>query len=434
MGTVLIVDDVEDLRFSLGNSVKREGHNVLTAASGSEALETLRSSVIDLIFLDIGLPDGDGVELIPKFKEISEDVDIVMLTGMNDAKTAVQSLREGAVDYIVKPFDIIEFRTILHRIMQARLLGKQMLVDARDAGLESIIGSCDAMMRVKETIRTASEAELPVLITGETGTGKELAARAVHAARSKTSGVFVKIDCGTLSENLIEDELFGHEKGAFTDAFSDKKGLVEVANNGTLFLDEIANLPISLQPKLLRLIEESMFRKVGGLKDIKVNVRIIAATNADLEQKIDTGKFRDDLYYRLNVVPIELPPLRDRGEDIHLLANSFLRTLCSELRKEIKGISPSMLENMLGYDWPGNIRELRNLIEREVLFCKGGWLTSTALKPMQQSPLPAADELVPLREMERRYIKRVLNATNNNKSKAARILEISRTTLREKLD
>ncbi len=434
MGAVLIVDDEEDIRFSLTTSVKRQGHQVFSAASGREALEIMRSAIIELIFLDLSLPDGNGIDLIAQFKEISSDIDIVMLSGLNDAKTAVQSLREGAVDYIVKPFDLIEFKSVLHRLMQSRLLCKQALLAGSSHSMETLIGACPSMLQVKDTIQMAAEVVSPVLITGETGTGKELVARAIHDSRSQQNGVFVKIDCGTLSESLIEAELFGHTKGAFTDAVSEKKGLVEVADGGTLFLDEIGNLPIALQPKLLRLIEESIFRKVGGVKDIRVNVRIIAATNADIELEIDKGRFREDLFYRLNVIPLELPPLRDRGQDILMLANSFLRTLSRDQKKAIKGITPSASEAMLAYDWPGNIRELRNLIEREVIFCKTEWLAPTGLRSSSPSKRYPADQLVTLRENERNYVRKVLNYTNNNKSKAARILDISRTTLREKID
>ncbi len=433
MGAVLIVDDVEDLRFSLSNTVRKEGYTVFTASTGSEALEIVRSTIIDVVFLDIGLPDGSGIHLISALQEIAGDIDIVMLTGMNDAKTAVESLREGAVDYIVKPFDIIEFKSILKRLMQSRLMAKQVMVEHRNKGIDTLIGTCEPMLRVKEAIAMAAEVEAPVLITGETGTGKELVARAIHAAREPGKGVFVKVDCGTLSANLIESELFGHDRGAFTDAQSEKKGLVEVASGGTLFLDEIGNLPISLQPKLLRLIEEATFRKVGGLKDIQVSVRIVAATNVDIQREIAAGSFREDLFYRLNVIPIELPPLRDRGEDVLLLANLFLRTFSAELKKQIKGIAPSASSAMLAHDWPGNIRELRNLIEREVIFCKTGWLNPTGLRPAIPAPEPSHEELVPLRENERKYIQRVLRAAGDNKSEAARILGISRTTLREKL-
>ena len=434
MSAVLIVDDQDDLRFTLSKIVEKQGYSATTAANGMDALDVLRSSVIDLVFLDIGLPDCSGIDLIHTIKEIGSDIDIVMLSGLNEAKAAVESLRAGAVDYITKPFDIIEFKAILNRILQARLMGKKAILEHRDMGIDSIIGSSPPMIRVKKTIVKGSEVDSAVLITGETGTGKELTARAIHESRPGQNGVFVKVDCGTLSASLIESELFGYEKGAFTDARSDKKGLVEVANGGTLFLDEIGNLPIELQPKLLRLIEESTFRRVGGLKDIQVKIRIIAATNVDIEEQIDRGTFREDLYYRLNIIPILLPPLRDRGEDILLLADFFLHDLQKELKKNFNGFTPEACTKMLQHDWQGNIRELRNLIEREVIFTPTGWITLSSLNATSQAPAAKDSSIqLSLREMEQQYILKVLNSVNNNKSKAARILGISRTTLREKL-
>ena len=434
MSAVLIVDDQEDLRFTLSKIVEKQGYSATTAANGKDALDILRSSVIDLVFLDIGLPDGSGIDLIHTIKEIGEDIDIVMLTGINEAKTALESLRAGAVDYIVKPFDILEFKAILNRILQARLMGKRATLEHQEMGISSIIGTSPPMMRVKKTIAMGSEVNSAVLITGETGTGKELTARAIHESHPGQKGVFVKVDCGTLSSNLIESELFGYEKGAFTDARSDKKGLVEVANGGTLFLDEIGNLPIELQPKLLRLIEESTFRRVGGLKDIRVNIRIITATNVDIEEQIDRGTFREDLYYRINVIPIPLPPLRERGDDILLLADFFLHDLQKELKKKFNGFTPEACRKMLHHDWQGNIRELRNFIEREVIFSKSGWISMASLTGNSQTSATTNSKiLLSLRDMEQQYIKKVLNSVNNNKSKAARILGISRTTLRDKL-
>ncbi|HBG18088.1 MAG: hypothetical protein A2X81_11250 [Desulfobacterales bacterium GWB2_56_26] len=436
MGTVLIVDDQEDLRYSLAKVVEKEGYRVITAAAGRDGLDILRSAVIDLVFLDIGLPDVSGIDLIGDIQEIAGDIDIVMLTGINEAKTAVASLRAGAVDYIVKPFDIIEFRAILNRLLQARLMRKKASLLHQEIGIGTILGESPPMRRVKEAIKLAAQVDSPILITGETGTGKEITARAIHDSRPghpRHKGVFVKVDCGTLSSNLMESELFGYEKGAFTGAAVDKKGLVEVASGGTLFLDEIGNLPIDLQPKLLRLIEESTFRKVGGLKDIKVKIRIVAATNADIEEQIDRGKFREDLFYRLNVLPIALPPLRQRGEDVLLLADFFLLELQRELKKNLQGFTPEARRKILQHDWPGNIRELRNIIEREVIFTTGGWLTLAGLTPDSQAPDTKKEPLPSLREMERQYIHKVLNAVNNNKSKAARILGISRTTLRDSL-
>jgi DNA-binding NtrC family response regulator len=433
MGAVLIVDDQEDLRFSLAKIVEKQGYRVSTAANGADALDMLRSAIVDLVFLDIGLPDVSGIDLIATIKEIGDDIDIVMLTGINEAKTAVQALRAGAVDYIVKPFDIIEFKAILERILQARLMRKKATLLQQEVGVAAIIGSSPPMVKVKETIRMAAGVDAAVLITGETGTGKELVARAIHDSRPGQNGVFVKVDCGTLSSNLMESELFGYDKGAFTDARTEKKGLVEVANGGTLFLDEIGNLPVDLQPKLLRLIEESTFRRVGGLKDIEVKIRIIAATNADIEEQIDRGRFREDLYYRLNILPIALPPLRDRGEDILLLADFFLQELQKELKKNLQGFTTEARTKILSHCWQGNIRELRNLIEREVIFNQSGWLTMAGLSAENPSTGVKKESLLSLKEMEQLHIKKVLNAVNNNKSKAAKILGISRTTLRENL-
>ena len=432
MGTVLIVDDQEDLRYALARIVTKQGYRAATAASGGEAMDILRSSLIDLVFLDIGLPDVSGLMLIEAIKGISDDIDIVMLTGINEAKTAVQALRAGALDYIVKPFDMVEFKTSLDRILQSRLLRKKAALLQPEVGISAILGNSPAMRQVKEAIGMAAAVDAAVLITGETGTGKELAARAIHECRSGQNGVFVKVDCGTLSGNLMESELFGYDKGAFTDARADKKGLVELAHGGTLFLDEIGNLPIELQPKLLRLIEESTFRKVGGLKDIAVKIRIIAATNADIAEHIDLGRFREDLYYRLNVLPIALPPLRRRGDDVLLLAEFFLEEMRRELKKPITGFSPEGRRRILDHDWPGNIRELRNAIEREMIFCRGPQLSMSALG--DKGGAPVKKEVLPtLQEMERQYIRKVLAAVDNNKSKAARILGISRTTLREHL-
>ena len=432
-GSVLIVDDQEDLRYSLARVVEKEGYQATTAASGRDGLDILRSSVVDLVFLDIGLPDASGIDLIGAMREIAGDIDIVMLTGINEARTAVASLRAGAVDYIVKPFDLIEFKSSLNRILQARLMRKKASLARQEVGVSTILGESPAMRRVKEAIGMAALVDSPVLITGETGTGKELTARAIHDNRPGRNGVFVKVDCGTLAGNLMESELFGYEKGAFTDAAGDKKGLVEVASGGTLFLDEIGNLPVDLQPKLLRLIEEATFRKVGGLKDITVKIRIIAATNAELEEQIDRGRFREDLFYRLNVLPIALPPLRKRGEDVLRLADFFLLELQRELKKNLRGFTPEAREKMLRHDWPGNIRELRNSIEREVIFTNGGWLTLAGLTTDSPAAARQSEPLPSLKEMERQYIRKVLNAVNNNKSKAARILGISRTTLRESL-
>jgi DNA-binding NtrC family response regulator len=437
MGKILVVDDSEDLRLSLSGLVKKEGYSVFTAASGAEALSAVNSQVIDLVFLDIGLPDANGISLISEIKEIASDIDIVMLTGMNDAQTAVTALKAGAVDYIVKPFDIVEFKNILDRIMKTRRSVKQSLLDRRAKGIDKIIGQSDTIVRLKEEIRTASGVRAPVLITGETGTGKELVARAIYDLSENKNGIFVKVDCSTLSPSIIESELFGYERGAFTDARSDKKGLVEMADGGVLFLDEIGTLPPGLQPKLLRLIEESAFRRVGGLKDISVDVRIVAATNLYLEQEVTKGTFREDLYYRLKVISLSVPPLRERRSDIVILQKYFLALFNRELRKQIQGLTPEAERVLSNYRWPGNIREFRNCMERAVIYCKGEWIAPEDLNIPRFSPGEEgggeSGHFVTLEDMERKYIREVLSSVNDNKTLASKILGISRTTLREKL-
>ena len=433
MSVVLIVDDQDDIRFGLAKIVEKQGYSAITAANGGDAMDLIHSSVIDLIFLDIGLPDGSGIDLIRPIKEAIDDIDIVMLTGINDARTAIEALRAGAVDYMVKPFDLIEFKGILNRLLQSRMMAQRAALTPCPTGISAIIGTSRPMLRVKQTITSSAEVNSSVLITGETGTGKELAARAIHDSRPGQTGVFVKVDCGTLSAQLIESELFGHEKGAFTDAGTSKKGLVEIANGGTLFLDEIGNLPLELQPKLLRLIEESTFRRVGGIKDIRVKIRIIAATNVDIDAQIAKGAFRQDLYYRLNVIPLSLPPLRERGEDILLLADFFLHQLQKEMKKHFTGFAPEAGAKLLRHAWQGNIRELRNVLEREVIFSKNEWLTLSSLTVNGHASAAKPIPLLSLRQMELQYIEKVLRKVDNNKSKAARILGISRTTLRDKL-
>lgn len=436
MSTVLIIDDDDDISFTLKNIVKKQGYDTAIAPSGAKGIELLSTTITDIVLLDIGLPDISGLELIKNIRDISPDTDIIVLTGMDDAKTAVDAIKNGAIDYIVKPFELVEFRNTLNRVMQARLMTKKAAQASQGVDDAQMIGSSNVMRAVFEQITIASEVPSPVLITGQTGTGKELTARAIHnSSQQHDQGVFVKVDCGTLSSNLIESELFGYKKGAFTDAQQSKKGLVEIAHGGTLFLDEIGNLPIDVQPKFLRLIEDGIFRRVGGLTDKKVQIRVIAATNISMQEEINKGTFREDLFYRLNVIPILLPPLRQRDKDITELAEFFLHTLKTDLKKDIHGFTPEAQQALLNHDWPGNIRELRNFIEREVIFCRDKWLALPSLTKTETPPATSSsyDFPLPLREMEKLYIEDVLNHTSGNKSEAARILGISRTTLRDKI-
>jgi len=436
MSKVLIVEDAEELRFSLAAIVRKQGYQVLEASSGAEALDILGKQIIGLVYLDIGLPDVNGIDLIPDIRNVAPDTEIVMLTGRNDADSAVRSLKAGALDYILKPFELIEFKHSLSRIMQGRRAAQLSSLEAKQVGLADIIGESRPMDELRQTIFTAASVTAPVLITGETGTGKELVARAIHEHTPDRKGVFVKVDCGTLAAQVVESELFGHDKGSFTDAYATKKGLVEMADGGTLFLDEITNLPVALQPVLLRMIEDSVFRRVGGVKDISVDVRIIAASNLNIKDQVKLGNFRNDLYYRLNVIPVATPSLRTRGRDVLLLADHFIHKYSKELRKNIKGLSPAMEKAFLQSIWPGNVRELKNLIEREVLFSNNQWLSvsgSMAIDVLTAVTAVDEDELLTLAEMDRKYILKVLEATGQNKTRAAKILGISRTTLREKI-
>jgi len=435
MGKILVVEDSPDLQLVLRDLVEKEGYVAFVATCGADALAVARSQVLDLVFLDIGLPDLSGVELIGSLQHLIPEVDVVMLTAVNDARTAVEALKSGAIDYILKPFDLLEFRKLLNRLMAARHSARQLRIDSREKGRGwELLGQSPVMVGLRQHIATAATVKAPVLICGETGTGKELVARALHT-RSGT-GVFVKIDCGTLSASIIEAELFGHEKGAFTDARETRKGLVEVADGGILFLDEIGNLPLALQPKLLRLIEESVFRRVGGVHDIQVNVRIVAATNINIEEEIRQGRFREDLFYRLNVITLVPPPLRQHREDILLLADHYLRFFVGEMNKPLRGLTPETEEALLAYDFPGNVRELKNLIERAVIYSQGERLSLVGLTSRpggEKTGGQGPQEYSTLREMERVYVQKVLSAAGQNKSQAARILGISRATLREKL-
>lgn len=436
MANVLIVEDSEDLLFSLTKTVEKEGYSVLSASTAGRALQVLQKELIDLVFLDIGLPDMDGITLIGEIKSLCSDVDIVMLTGRNDAKTAVQALKAGAVDYMLKPFELIEFKKILHGNIRNRTAAKKALLERGRDPMEYIVGESKAVTMLRNDILTAGSVNAPVLITGETGTGKELVARAIHGISKGERGIFVKLDCGAIASNIIESELFGYEKGAFTDAVKQKKGLVEMADGGTLFLDEIGNLPLGLQPVLLRLIEESTFRRVGGLRDINVKVRIIAATNANMEEQIGVGNFREDLYYRLNVINIKTPPLRERGDDLLFLARYFLVYFNGEMKRGIKGFTPEGEKLLLTHNWPGNIRELKNCIERAVIYSRDEWLAPTHLSVPRTSGISSPDDsspLLTLKEAESNYIRKVLQRVDDNKTKAAQILNISRNTLKKKL-
>jgi DNA-binding NtrC family response regulator len=431
----LLVEDDENLIFVISELLKDLSIEVQFAKTLAQARELLDTEDFDLIILDLGLPDGDGLELLKDIKVLSPGADILIMTGRNEAHPAVVSLKMGVFDYIVKPFELNDFRQCIKRFLMKSLAKQRCSAEAR-AQAEMPVGESRQMRMIREEIQRIADYPMPVLITGETGTGKELVARAIHQCSSIFRGPFVKVDCGVLSPTIIESELFGYEKGAFTDAKSSKIGLVELARGGVLFFDEITNLPYELQAKLLQLIEERRFRRVGGVKELEVSLRIIAATNEDLPELVRDGRFREDLYWRLNVVNIALPPLRHRPEDILPLAYYFLEKYSRATKKTIKGFTDKAEQILLEHQWPGNVRELRNAIERAVIYCKGQWIGPEDLGLGNRSPLQRCPEqirIVPLSEIERDYIRKVLETVGWNKSKAARMLGISRTTLREKI-
>lgn len=427
MAKILIVDDEATARESLRMILEGE-HQLLFAASGREALRILKKEECDLVLLDILMPGMDGFEVLKGIKELAPHLPIVMITALDTAKAAVEAMRSGAYHYITKPFDVKEIRSLV----------KEILAEKEGvSGPPQIIGETQRMKEVLEMIRRVSQSDAPVLLLGESGTGKELMARAIHYQSPRREGPFVVMNCAAIPENLIESELFGHEKGAFTDAKEGRRGKFELAHRGTLFMDEIADLSLSTQAKILRFLQFKELERVGGGKTIRVDVRFIAATNKDLRKEVREGRFREDLYYRINVIPVYIPPLRERREDIPLLVDHFIRRFSERERRSIKGITPQALRRLMDYPWPGNVRELENVIERMVTLCRGEFLREDDL-PEELSlkgELPSEGNL-PQREeeLERRMILDALKKANFVQTKAAKILGISRRVLKYKMD
>jgi two-component system, NtrC family, response regulator AtoC len=453
--SILVVEDNEDLCQTIAEVMKKEGHNVRTAFSGEDALNRLEKGLTDLVLLDIKLPRMNGLEVLAKIREQAPDLLVIMITALTDARPAVEALKSGAYDYLLKPFELDELKLVVAKALETHRLKLEVarLKDQQrkrfpDNGL---YGDSPAIQEVQNLIKIIAETpRTSVLIEGESGTGKELAANAIHTSSARADKSIIKINCSAIPENLLESELFGHEKGAFTDAKTTKRGLFELAHGGTLFLDEIASMKMSLQPKLLRVLETSTFRRIGGTTDITIDVRIIAATNQNLETCVREGNFREDLLYRLKVMVIRLPALREHTEDILPIAKMFIEQNNREFNKNIRGISLEASDLMLRYPWPGNVRELKNVLERAVILCKKDEITPellhlettdhpliTVAPTVETGRLPAAvridDAAATLAEIEKQHILHVLEKNNNNKSKTAKVLNISRSTLREKL-
>jgi DNA-binding NtrC family response regulator len=436
---ILVVDDEAPMREALNDWLMEDGYEVGLAESGKDAIAMVMEKGWDVILLDLKMPGMDGIETLRqlKGKDVDTDAEILMMTAYATVDTAVQAMKEGAFDYLVKPFapDEIEMqikKIVAHReLVLENILLRQKLEERSE--YDEIIGKSDAMQKVFDLITQVAPTDSTVLITGESGTGKELIAQAIHGNSQRCYMPFIALSCGALPDSLLESELFGYERGAFTGAEHTKKGRFEMADNGTLFLDEIGDISLKTQVDLLRVLQQKEFRRLGGQEEIKVDVRILAATNRDLEKAISENKFREDLFYRLNVISIHVPPLRERKDDIPLLVKAFVRRYCLEMNKELVKIAPSALKLLMDYNWPGNVRELENVIERALVIGRDKEIVTDDL-PFSRKELEPQTTPMSLKLMEKMHIERILEETGWNISKTARVLEVDRQTLYNKIE
>jgi two-component system response regulator PilR (NtrC family) len=456
---VLVVDDDLSLRQFLQILLERDGYAVRVAASGDEALRLAEVQWPDLVLTDLNMPGMSGMELLRALKTRAAeglddgraDLEVVMVTAYGTAESAVMAMKHGASDYVLKPFNNDELRLVVRRALGRRELEaentrlKAALQQRYHFG--NLVGSSKAMQAVYLLIHRVKDTPISVLISGESGTGKEMVARAIHYSGNRASGAFVAINCGAIPENLVESELFGHKRGAFTGAVRDKQGLMQEAHGGTLFLDEVNSLPLGTQVKLLRAIQERRFTPVGGTREVEVDVRILAATNADLEERVKSGEFREDLYYRLNVVQLHLPPLRERAEDVHALVSHFVTQVAEQYGKPVSGVAPDALQALKLWNYPGNVRELRNVIERAVALSEGTLLRradlpdrmlNQSLPPRQiETPTSFPDEGMNLdallASVEKRWLVAAMEQADGNKTQAARLLQMSFRSFRYRL-
>jgi len=445
-GKILVVDDEEIMRDVLSTLLGAENYSVDFAHNGAQALEKARESDYSVVLLDLMMPDMDGLQVLEQFRKMESNPVTVILTAFASIEKAVKATKLGAFDFITKPFKNDEILLAVknaaehRRLLDENLRLKKSLRERYN--FKNIIGKSAAMQQVFDLIAQVAPRRSTILVQGDSGTGKELVAKAIHASSGRADAPFVAINCGNIPSDLLESEIFGHAKGAYTGATSSKKGLFEVADGGTLFLDEVATISLETQAKLLRVIQEREFRRLGGLENIKVDVRIIAATNRDLQAAVEQGTFRDDLYYRLNVIVIKLPPLQERSEDVPLLADHFIKRYCEENEKEVCVLEPSALKVLMDYHWPGNVRELENVIERAVVLAPGNVITADLFPKNLSHFLPDSQVRIPvdglpLKERvtnyERSLILAALDHTDWNQKRAAELLSVNATTLSEKL-
>ncbi|MFN3740068.1 MAG: sigma-54-dependent transcriptional regulator [Thermodesulfovibrionales bacterium] len=460
MSTILVVDDQKTVCYSLQRFLQSEGYEVYSALSGEEALSLLNKFNPDLVIMDVRMPEMEGIEVLRRIKESYPRIQVIMMTAYSTTEKAIEAIKLGAYDYITKPFDNDELLVRVKEAIKAKELMEEVVTfDGFDeyTGSERIIGKSPAMLEIYKQIGKAAPTDAPVLIKGESGTGKELIARAIYHFSRRSSKPFLAINCAAIPEQLLESELFGYERGAFTGADFKRIGKFEQCNGGTIFLDEIGDMPTGLQAKLLRVLHDGTFQRLGGTETIETNVRIVAATNKDIEDMVKKGTFREDLYYRINVVTINVPPLRERKEDIKELVHYFIQKYNKRLGKTIKGITSEALKRLEEYQWPGNVRELENVIQKAMVFCNSDYLSTECYNTLQKQSLiqnscasieKAIHDLVELsfKEscsdkfhaivslFEKTMIKKALELTKGNQVQAARLLGISRNTLRKKLE
>lgn len=441
MSTILVIDDEQLVRWSIEKLLSRDGHEVISVGTGAEGILKIKENVPDIVLLDMNLPDINGIEILRTIKKDISDLPVIMITAYGSIDSAIHAIKTGALDYIVKPFDAEKLKLTVNRALELFKLRNELEMFKGKAqqqyGFHRIVADSAEIKKAIDIAKRLAASDTTVLIQGESGTGKELFSRAIHCASVRQDKPFIDLNCSALPVHLIESELFGYEKGAFTDAKSSKKGIFELADKGTLFLDEIGDMDLSTQVKLLRVIETKSFKRLGGTKDINVDVRIISATNSDLKKAIEKGLFREDLYYRINVVPLIIPALRNRKQDIPSLVNYFIKTISQELKKEISGIDDEALNYFMQYNWPGNVRELKNIIERMIL------LTNETVLKKEYMPIELIESSgsanteqyssMELEKVEKELIIKALALAEGNQTKAAQALSISRDALRYRI-